>query len=103
MNLLLWTPPDSLAQSSPLRRSRVHLPHCHILYHPLPLVLPQTPLAILPHLLFTARLDVDNDNLKVQEYVAVVAYCCVDAGCVVIEWGYGCPCGDFDEAAGGGV
>ena len=67
----------------PVRRSRVHLPHPHILYHPLSLVRPQTPLAILPHLLFTARLGTDSDDLKVQEYVAVDGYCRLEAGCVV--------------------
>ena len=60
MNLLFWTPPNSLAQSFPLRRSQVHLPHPHILHHPLPLVLPQTLLAILPRPLFTAGLGVGD-------------------------------------------
>ena len=105
MDFLIRTPPLPQQRNPllvpPVRRSRVRLPLPHILYHPPPLVRPQTPLAILPHLLFTARLGVNNDNLEVQEYVAVVAYCCVEAGCVVIEWGYGCSCGDFDEAAGG--
>ena len=36
-----------------------------------------------------------------QEYAAVVGYCCLEAGCVVNEWGYGCLCSDFDEAGGG--
>ena len=105
MDFLILTPPLPQQQNPvllpPVRRSRVHLPHPHILYHLLPLVRPQTPLANLPHLLFTALLGVNNDNLKVQEYVAVVSYCCVEAGCLVIEWGYCCSCGDFDEAAGG--
>ena len=61
----------------PVRRSRVHLPHPHILHHPLPLVRPQAPLAFLLHPFFTARLgvgdgwvgsddgSVDSDDLEV--------------------------------------
>ena len=104
MDFLIRTPPLPQQRNPlllpPVRRSRVRLPHPHILYHPLSLVRPQTPLAILPHLLFKARLGTDSDDLKVQEYVAVVCYCRQEAGCVVIEWGYGCSSGDFDEAAG---
>ena len=72
MNLLLWTPPDSLAQSSPLRRSRVHLPHPHIPHHPLPLVLPQTLLAILPRRYSQLDLVLGTVGLGVTIAVSIV-------------------------------
>ena len=34
--------------------------------------------------------------------MAVVGYCRVEAGCVVIKWGHGCSCGGFDEEANEG-